>query len=109
MTNKDSKLIWEAFLIKEADNVTYKLGFFTGPHGGEWLPEKDFDNLDDAERYARQYAHSNREDDYGEVKWDSSPEEIEFIQAFSDVEPAFANPIGSWQFSDQGVIVAVQN
>ena len=36
-------------------------------------------------------------------------EEIEFIQAFSDVEPAFANPLGGWQFSDSGVIVAVQN
>ena len=51
MTNKDSKLIWEAFLVKEADNVTYKLGFFTGPHGGNWLPD-------------------NGEDDPGEVKWD---------------------------------------
>ena len=110
MTNKDSKLIWEAFLVKEADNVTYKLGFFSG-NGASWLPEKDFDNLDDAVRYARQLAKSHGEEEFltQEVEWDNSPEEIEYIQAFSDVEPAFANPLGSWQFSQEGVLVAVQN
>ena len=138
MSDKESQLIWEAMTnpspaghpggppsdpmagnkMKNPDDPMKGYSFLIfqaggAPDTGHWADKvADFDDFDDALKYAKKmHAESGEGDEWVEhgVQWDTTPETLEWLHNMHvDTIPELANAVAEWQFGDESVLAAVK-